>query len=185
MKLALTGPHCSGKTTVMRALEEELGHSTTFQFLAYDGSRSPISYANIDYLRAHPHEEITLSYWMLTDLIGREIEAEAKYKNIILDRCVIDQIVYPLTILGESKVPESLFNISKDWMSHSPYSHVFIFPKNNDLLRRYGSKDKDPLFLQEIEQNYFKLIKYLNVNHTILPTKQKEQIEIIKRHIHE
>lgn len=180
MKIALTGPHSCGKSTVFRAIEHKYS-GKKINFISYDGNRAPIDYGNMQKLKENPELELDLTNWMIADLIKREIEATNKYENVILDRCVIDQLVYPYVILGKELIPDAMKEYVKFWISTRPYDLVFLFPRNEQLLKEFGKKDKSVDFLREIDDGYINLINEYKINIVMLPNSQEEQINTIKK----
>lgn len=183
MKLTLTGPHCCGKSTVFKMVENtEL--SKKLRFIHYDGSRAPIDYGNVLYLKEHPDAEIDLTHWMIADLIKREVEVTQKEPRIILDRCVIDQLVYPFVILGSERFPTEIEEYARYWVTQRPYDVVFLFPRNEELLERFG-KNKDIGFLNAVDEAYVMLLDKYGVNYIQLPNDQESQVRVIKSELEE
>ena len=72
-------------------------------------------------------------------------------------------------------------NFVRFWIEHKPYEKVFFFPANEELLKKYGKKDKDLVFLREIEKAYLMHLDSYNINHVILPKDQEAQIKYISK----
>ncbi len=182
-KIILTGPHYCGKTTVLRKLKDYFLDNPEVGFIESDGSRCPISYKDVDYLRANPKTEINITYWMIADNIKREIEAKNKYKNLVFDRCVIDQLAYPAEITGKDNLPKSINLFIREWLIFEPYDKIFIFPANPDFLKAGTNNTGDVNFQKNIEQRYLELTKEFNLSSEILPLDQDRQIDLILNYL--
>lgn len=182
-KIVITGPHCCGKSTVLKKVEEYLNEKKDIKFVHFSGKESPIDYSNAKELKNNVNSEIDITYYMISKLLEREIDIEYSQEKIaILDRCLIDQMVYP-SLLLEEKYLQSIFDYIKLWLEIHPYTHVFYVPKNYDLLKKYGTKDKSKRYLELIEDKYLEILKKLNIEYTILPNNQEEQIKEIKKYL--
>lgn len=179
MKVVLTGPHCCGKTTVLRTLRDVLKVPDNVGFLESSGKDCPIDYSDSEFLRSHPENEIRLTYWMLSDLIKREVEGMSRYEHLVLDRSIIDQIVYPVELLGKERLPGSIEHLVRDWTNREPYDHIFLFPANPDFLAHGGTKDKNPAFQQKIADLYRELFDQYKIKHELLPLDQEVQVQLI------
>lgn len=182
-KIVVTGPHCCGKSTVIRKIEEDIGSSDGIEFIHFSGKASPVDYSSSKELKNNTLHEIDITYYMINKLLEREIELEYKEGNIaVLDRCLIDQIVYPSVLLDE-KYHSDIFNYIKLWLKIHPYQHVFYIPKNYELLEKYGTKDKSREYLDMIQEKYLEVLKKLDVKYTILSDNQTAQIEFLKKYL--
>jgi thymidylate kinase len=179
IKIAVTGPHCCGKSTVLKKVSSILSENKKINFEKFDGSDSPVDYSSSEYLKNNNKAEIDITYWMIQKLIKREIDLEYSNKEIaVLDRCIIDQIVYPSELLSE-EYTNDIFGFIKLWMKIHPYDIVFYIPQNNELLQKYGKKDKSSEYLKNIENRYFSVLEQLKINYIVLPKDQDEQVRII------
>lgn len=182
-KITITGPHCCGKSTVLRKVQEYLKEYNDIRFEKFDGSLSPVDYSSSQKLRDECIEELNITYWMIANLINREVNIEySNDKIVVLDRCIIDQIVYP-SVLLKKEFHEKIFGFIETWLRTHPYDIVFYVPKNNELLQKYGQKDKSEEYLNEIEEKYIEILKKLNINYTVLPKNQDKQVEYIVKYL--
>ena len=183
MKVVLTGPHCCGKTTVLKALRDTLKVPDNVGFLESFGKDCPIDYSDSEFLRSHPETEVRLTYWMLSDLVKREVEGMSRYEHLVLDRCIVDQIVYPVEILGKDKLPSSIDYFVRDWTERESYSHVFLFPANPKFLAKGGTKDKNKEFQQKIADLYCELLDEYKIRYELLPVDQEVQIQLVSDYL--
>lgn len=183
IKIAVTGPHCCGKSTVLKKVNSILYENKRFYFEKFDGSDSPVDYSSTEYLKNNNIAEIDITYWMIQKLLKREIDLEYGDKEIaVLDRCIIDQIVYPSELLSE-EYTNDIFGFIKLWMKKHPYDIVFYLPQNKELLQKYGKKDKSTEYLENIEKRYFSTLEQLKINYIVLPKNQDEQVQIIVNYL--
>lgn len=182
-KIVVTGPHCCGKSTVIKKIKEEMQDKNNIKFYGFSGKKSPVDYSSSTKLKNNYINELDITYYMITKLLDREIEMEYENNDIvILDRCLIDQLVYPAVLL-QRNYHKPLFDFIKLWIKIHPYEHIFYIPKNYELLTKYGTKDKSIDYVDEIEEKYLKVIKKLGIEYTILPENQEEQIKHIIEYI--
>lgn len=183
MKIAVTGPHCSGKSTLLNRVETDL-NLPNIKFIKFDGSSCPINYSSKSVI-SNKNNEVAITLWMLSKLTSREIEAEYDSERnetdiVIFDRCLLDQLVYPTV---------NLQNISVDviqkyidlWLSINPYDLIFYVPKNEGFLKKVPNFNQDTDYLDKVEKTYLKLFDSLKQTNKviILPQNQDEQKSII------
>lgn len=184
MKIAVTGPHCSGKSTLLRRIEAEL-KGTSVKFIKFDGSTCPIKYSDKSVID-NEDNEIAITLWMLSKMISREIEAkyDSNYKNedvIVFDRCLLDQIVYPVVSSRniDISIIDKYINL---WLKDNPYDLIFYVPKNEDFLKKVPDFNQDLEYLEKVEKTYLKVFDKLQQKSqevVILPKTQDNQKDII------
>lgn len=184
MKIAVTGPHCSGKSTLLNRVEADL-NLPNIKFFKFDGSSCPINYSNKSVINNRDNE-IAITLWMISKLTSREIETQYSLDHkqtdiIIFDRCLLDQLVYPAVSLKEDISISTIRKYIDLWLSLSPYDLIFYVPKNEDFLKKVTNFNQDLDYLDKVEKTYLKLFD--NLKHTdkifILPPNQDEQKSII------
>ena len=182
IKIAVTGPHCCGKSTVLKMVQDNLKNENQVEFLKFSGKESPIDYSSSISLKNNRLMELDITFWMLMKMIDRELNFEynmSSEKDIcVLDRCIIDQIVYPSALLKERDLT-IIKNFIKLWINAHPYDVILYIPKNPELLKKYGKKDKSIEYLDKIEDLYLKILDELKCKYFILPNNQKEQVDFI------
>ncbi|MBO5341196.1 MAG: AAA family ATPase [Lachnospiraceae bacterium] len=186
MKIAVTGPHCCGKSTVLKKVEEKLvqkyGRLEEVVFHSFSGKSSPIDYSSAQSLKNESNRELLLTYWMLSKLIERECDFALDIGGLhIYDRCVLDQIVYSDVLMSKenSKYIRDYVNF---YCYKFPYDQVFVLPANYEILEKYGTKDKNPEYVEQICIRYNSLTsEYKNI--VYLPLDQQEQVNIIMSYI--
>lgn len=179
MRFVVTGPHCSGKTTLLKRVKLEV-ENLTVKFSSFDGSSCPIDYSNKKIL-SDRNNEIAISLWMTSKLLIREIEVSCNLNNkkeiVIFDRCLLDQIVYPLVNqVGEiTAVVKKYINL---WLNKNPYDLIFYVPKNEFFLKKVPAFNQDIDYLNDVEKTYLEVLSQLK-NVIFLPQNQDEQKDII------
>lgn len=181
MKIAITGPHCCGKTTVIEKVKEALGNRANGKifFYTFSGESAPVDYSNAQKLRKDSKDELRLTYWMLSKLIERESDVVTEGDTIhLFDRCVFDQVIYTKVLLEEEKC-YPIRDFVNTYMKEFPYDMVFILPVNLDLLQKHGTKDKSKFYAMEIHDEYQECAKELENRCMLLPEAQEKQVQII------
>lgn len=190
MKIAVTGPHCSGKSTLLNRVEADL-NLPSVKFVKFDGSYCPIKYSNKSVI-SNKNNEIAITLWMISKLTLREIETQYSldYKQTditIFDRCLLDQLVYPAVSLKENMSISVIRDYIDLWLSLNPYDLIFYVPKNESFLRKVKDFNQDLDYLDKVEKTYLKLFD--NLKHTnkviMLPQNQDEQKNIIIEKVNE
>ena len=75
-KIVITVPHCCGKSTVLKKVEEYLNEKKDIKFVHFSGKESPIDYSNAKELKNNVNSEIDITYYMISKLLEREIDIE-------------------------------------------------------------------------------------------------------------
>lgn len=183
MKIAVTGPHCSGKSTLLRRIESELSHPN-IKFIKFDGSTCPIKYSEKTVIN-NENDEMAITLWMISKMLSREIEVKydsaRKDDIIILDRCLLDQIVYPVVSSKtiDINVVEKIIYL---WLNNNPYDLIFYVPKNEEFFKKVPNFNQDLEYLKNVEEMYIKVFDRLQKESqkvVILPKYQDEQKDII------
>ena len=190
MKIAITGPHCSGKSTLLRRIESAIDIPNV-QFVKFDGSCCPVNYSKKSVIN-DKNSEIAVTLWMLSKLVLREVEIQCdkNYKKsdvYIFDRCLLDQLVYPAINLQDMNYVDVIKQYIELWLSINPYDLIFCVPKNELFLKKVPNFNQDLDYLDKVEKLYLELFN--NLKHTqkilILPPNQDEQKSIIISKIRE
>lgn len=75
-KIVITGPHCCGKSTVIKRIEEDINKDKDIRFVYFSGKNSPIDYSSAQKLKDNTSSEIDITYYMISKLLEREIDIE-------------------------------------------------------------------------------------------------------------
>ncbi|MBQ8425244.1 MAG: AAA family ATPase [Clostridia bacterium] len=185
MRISITGTHCCGKTTVIQKVKDKLENAgidlSGVEFHTFSGKFAPVDYSSAGNLKENLFQEMRLTYWMISKLIERETMVSDNSIIHIFDRCILDQIVYPSVILGD-KLSKSVVDYVLEYLNLNPYDKVFILPMNNELLQKYGTKDKSFDYAKSIHDKYVNLCTDYNFCQ-VLSQNQDEQVEYIFQYI--
>jgi len=155
MKIALVGTHNSGKTTALWNVGSELKKRGYKDFTLIQEVVRACPYPMFD-----PAFNFQCQLWTMLHQILAEMEAQRRYKNVITDRSVFDQLVY-----YRAKLPNKsdylkdpyyaeltmLRNLANKWEDYYPYDYIFWFrPLEVDNKRKQFQKCVDKLFGHEL-----------------------------------
>ena len=183
VKIAITGPHCSGKSTLIRRIESEINF-TNVKFIKFNGKDCPIKYFKKSVI-CNENDEIAIKLWMLSKMLSREINVkynlEYEKSLTVFDRCLIDQIVYPVVNLRSINI-DIIKQFTNLWLEKNPYEQIFYVPKNEDFLKKVPHFIQDLEYLEVVEKVYLEVLDTLKKDSqkvVILPCNQEEQKNII------
>jgi len=156
MKIALVGTHNSGKTTALWNVGSELKKRGFKDFTLIQEVVRNCPYPMFD-----PAFNFQCQLWTMLHQILAEMEAQRRYKNVITDRSVFDQLVYYCAKLPNAsdylrdpyyKELSMLRNLANEWTSRYPYDYIFLFrPLEVDGKRKQFQKYVNALFTYELE----------------------------------
>lgn len=114
-RILLTGSPCSGKTSVLKALEESL--PPDYATFIPEAAREYVSF-----LKQYEHYKLDDRMYLQNLIETMQIKAWVENPNGIFDRGIPDQMAY--RSIFNMKVPEVLFNSAKKYR----YDKVFYMP---------------------------------------------------------
>jgi GTPase SAR1 family protein len=174
MKIAFIGTHGVGKTTLAYELCNELKKQhLDVGFIDEIARRCPFPINEETSLEAQT--------WILTTTIGRELELNKIYPNIICDRSVLDNYVYLFHKFGH--IPE-LHGLSTYWVR--TYDLLFKVPFTRKYLRPDGVRSVDAEFQETIDQKLVQLLLQDRVpfhEHTVMSDTVQIILEYHRAHI--
>lgn len=172
MKIALTGAHSTGKTTLLNALKEieEFKHFNFIPGSAREAKKLGIS-INED------GDNKTQLY-----ILGKDIENAYTPGDCVLDRCIIDNLIYASYSVVRGKVSADIcYTILKVFDDlFEQYDYVFYMDPELPVTPD-GIRSENPAFRKETIELFESLIfklenpKIIRVKGTV-----QERIEIIK-----
>ena len=129
MKIAFTGVHGSGKTTIVNRIER-----------GYRDMNIPyIPVSEVARDCPHPLNTFEGQRWIWYEQYRREVEAMSTGCDVICDRCLMDNLVYFLYIIEDqgmgSNAQESFaffHSVTKVWMKS--YDRVIRMPLNTEWI---------------------------------------------------
>jgi len=153
MKIALIGPHGTGKTTIayeiVIALKKE---GFDVEFLGETARQCPFPI----------NKEITkkAQEWIIYFQCLKEIEAENKTDILICDRSIFDGYVYYSHFFGENEVFENLVKEKA-----KEYDLLIKVPIKEKYLIDDGLRDTDKKFQEEINNKFNFLLEKINISY--------------------
>lgn len=136
MKIAITGPEGSGKTTLAKRVVEEFPHLVLIPELVEETLRAEDLWLGnmIESLRAlrnQPEESLNFQ----AALSVAKAQAESKSQSRVSDRTQIDNLAYTLfysyTYLQDDEIANSLIAKAVSRFHQSQYDYVFYLPISN------------------------------------------------------
>jgi thymidylate kinase len=123
VKIALSGTHCSGKTTLAKTLEKKLAKK---QFKVSCG---------LEVVRDCPfpvNEQGSgqAQIWIMLTQILTELRLEESAEVVILDRCVFDHLAYAKWLHERERLSSNEFafleSIAENWSKTHPYNIIAL-----------------------------------------------------------
>jgi len=120
MKIGISGSTCSGKTTFVNYLQFYM-----------EGLRNEIEVVSERALECpYPLNEkggIRTQWWILSNHILKEIEAQRTAKVVITDRTVFDGIAYLQLAQHTHEELDFITKVAEEWGSKNPYNYILYF----------------------------------------------------------
>ena len=168
MRVAFMGSACSGKTTLINQFLEMWPNYT----------QSSKTYRDIIEgkkltLNKEGSEE---SQRIILDALVEEIDLAVKndVKDIVFDRCVIDNAVYSLWLYESKKVSQGFIIDTKYKVRAAveKYDVIFYLPRSADLpIENREGREIDETYIQEIDNLFGAVVKsYENNGNVFFPT---------------
>ncbi len=174
MKIAFIGTHGIGKTTLAYELCNELKKQhLDVGFIDEIARRCPFPINEGTSLEAQT--------WILATTIGRELELNKIYPNIICDRSVLDNYVYLYHKFGH--IPE-LHGLSRYWVR--TYDLLLRVPFTRKYLHPDGVRSTDLEFQQAIDLKLRQLLEEDGIvyhDHTVMSDTVRLIMEFYRAHV--
>ena len=152
-RIAISGPHSSGKTTLLYGLAHELKKDGVRVVVLGEAAR------DVSRLGFPLNLETTFESQLL--ILMKMIEGELVHSNseidvLLSDRSVIDQI--PYSRLGKLNVSEfeEIMNIIKSYLKVKPYD-LIIRLEGGNLIEDDGVREKDVSYLALIKEEFIRI----------------------------
>jgi len=183
MLIAFTGSHSTGKTTLIDRLKEHYKGNDQIQYVdsctRKVGKEHPINNTEKDYtltqlriLEAH------LENIHFSDLTPNRIS--------ILDRCLIDGLIYTMQLVKEGKVDRSVGIPFLDAVEHHAFHYEIIFyiPAEIELVKD-GVRSEDLEFKKNIDELFNSFFSTFGKSFNLIEVKGSidERFEIVTKHI--
>lgn len=148
MKIAISGTHCTGKTTYIQDFLKKWPNYKTPE----KSYRDYIIEKNLP----HSKEATEESQKLILDALVDQSQEYTKDENVIFDRCVLDNLAYSSWLFLNGKISEKFLDESRIIIRESLklFDIIFYFPitkfspiaLEEDVLR-----DNDPVYREEID----------------------------------
>jgi thymidylate kinase len=161
MKIALTGTHCNGKSTLVKEILQKWPMYKT----------PSVTYRDIlaeKQLNINEAGDEKSQRAILDALIDEAQKASVSDdKHIIFDRCVIDNIVYSLWLNSKGKVSDSFIMDCKFLVTETVklFDIIFFLPLKKEIkIEEKTTRSNDPLFREEIDNIFHAVIESYSKN---------------------
>lgn len=176
MRIAIIGPQNTGKTTFLQDLLVTFPHYTTPK-LTY---RDVVKRGNLQINR----ETTEKSQAVIRDFLNEQI-SNNKEKNILFDRCVIDNYIY--TKAG-FEIPNEFFKETEEIMYKSLdfLDVLFFIPTAAAInLERDGLRDIDASFIDQINclfiETLFEIVAKRKIPICVISGTRKERVNRVRK----
>jgi predicted ATPase len=155
MRIAFIGTQCNGKSTLIEKFLEKWPMYTV-------PKRSYRDILDSKKLKLNQQGNEESQKAILNALIDQAQEVSASEdKNVVFDRCVIDNIAYSLWLNAKDRVSDSFIIDSKLLMFQSLkyYDIIFYLPLRQEIkLEKRKHRDIDPVYREEVDNIFRALV---------------------------
>jgi nicotinamide riboside kinase len=181
MRIAIIGPQNTGKSTFLRDLLAAFPNYTTPK-LTY---RDVVKKHNLKINQKTTKE----SQRIIRDFLSEQISSNTE-KNILFDRCVIDNYIYTKARYETDKT-QSDFLTETEKIMYASLKHLdmlFFIPTAVSIrLETDGIRDIDTLYMDRINhlfiETLFKIIKKTKTQVCVISGTKKERVSQVKKHL--
>ena len=154
MKIAFTGAQSTGKTTLLQAVKSNEEFRYKYEFIDEITRRMVKKGLKINEAGGNTTQL----------LIMNEHIKNLLYQNVIMDRCVLDGVVYTDWLHWEGKVQTWVWEYAKNVFDHyvNRYDVIFYLKPEFDIVDD-GVRSVDISFRDEIVQRFERYIKHVKV----------------------
>lgn len=139
MRISFTGPGCSGKSTLLKKCEDYYGDR--FEYVK-EVTRPALS----EGLKINENGDSKTQLYILEEHIRND-----SMNNVIMDRCIVDGLVYTTWLYGEDKVTETVMRTYDKVYKELINNLDIIFYTKPVCLVDDGERSTDPKFISDIE----------------------------------
>lgn len=149
LKIGLTGPHGSGKTTLLQDLKQT-GRLPSIEFLPEITRTLKNQGFSINESGSDKTQLLILS---------THIQNLFTKSNFIVDRCLLDGLIYTLYLEKQGTVPSWIARYAEKLCTVyiKEYSHIFYIPAEFDLPLD-GTRSPNPKFHSFIKETFKRLV---------------------------
>ena len=168
MKIAFTGAQSTGKTTLLQAVKSNEEFRYKYEFIDEITRRMVKKGLKINEAGGNTTQL----------LIMNEHIKNLLYQNVIMDRCVLDGVVYTDWLHWEGKVEKWVWEYAKNVFDHyvNQYDVIFYLKPEFDIVDD-GVRSVDISFRDEIVQRFERYIKHVRVPIVTLSGTVEQRLE--------
>jgi nicotinamide riboside kinase len=168
MKIAFTGAQSTGKTTLLQAVKSNEEFRYKYEFIDEITRRMVKKGLKINEAGGNTTQL----------LIMNEHIKNLLYQNVIMDRCVLDGVVYTDWLHWEGKVQTWVWEYAKNVFDHyvNRYDVIFYLKPEFDIVDD-GVRSVDISFRDEIVQRFERYIKHVRVPIVTLSGTVEQRLE--------
>jgi len=170
MKIAIAGAHSQGKTTLLNDLRNR-PEFRTFSFLGNITRGINDLGININ----EGGSDVSQSL-----VIAKHLEHLYRRGNAVLDRCILDGVVYTAVLHAQGKVSEEVFNFALKMFKDSIQKYDYIFYVYPELaLQTDNVRTTDQEFFNIVVKMFNNYINSYNIPYTLLRGAPEERVNIV------
>jgi nicotinamide riboside kinase len=162
MRIAIIGPQNTGKTTFIKDFLKEFPHYSTPKETYRDVIKKEGLFIN---QKTTEDSQRSIRNFLFNDV------RHGTDKNILFDRCMIDNYVYSYAQYVEGKMPREFLEETEDMLReviHNVDMYIFIPTALSVPLVDDGTRDTDPKYIDDINTHFMKILFELVREHRII-----------------
>lgn len=175
MVVVLTGVQASGKTSVADSLRQ-CRYFDNYLFLDSKIEDLKISSSRIPF----GINEQGNTYTQLL-LINKQLQ-NLRFEDAVLDRCLLDTLVYTHHLYTQDIIPKWVLDYSKETFQEyrKYYDYIFLFKSNKHMLVENGVRSFNKEYQNRIQTIFELYIKALNIKVVEMPVMSiSERVDLI------
>jgi len=176
-KIAICGSQCTGKTTLVQALQQHP------KFIEYDFYSSPSRESRKDGFGVNLDAGNLSQLLILSKFVLRTIQPSSPH--CIYDRCILDSFAYTSVSFHNGKIAEWVYEYAEHLFHELMplYDYVFYLPPTLRMVED-GVRDTSEAFRESVVAQYGKLIQKFPSKIQVIDGSVDERINLILQTIH-
>jgi hypothetical protein len=182
MRIAIIGPQNTGKSTFLQDLLVEFPHYTTPK----DTYRDVIKQGNLQINQ----KTSTESQAAIRDFLNEQILSNTE-KNILFDRCVVDNYIYTKAKHETGEIPDEFLKETEEimYVSLKHLDMLFFIPTTVSVkLEHDGVRDIDVFYLDKINhlfiETLFQVVKKSELPIYLVSGTREERVKQVRKFLH-
>lgn len=176
MRIALTGTHSTGKSTVLKIIQEK--YQTKFEDYFFFGSLARTLAVSGRKINEDIDDDTQNKIFM------DHIE-NLNNKNMITDRCLLDPYAYTLYSYRQGKLWSTWKHYRNriETLVKEKYDYIFYFPSYVSTLEKDGVRSDNEKYREDIDIILFSILELYYIDHIVIPKEISEFPEKIAKFI--